>query len=81
MNIIDVLDLINAQILLGLNGKVQIEDQVALQEILGNEEKVKEFDRGLDRIVNGWVKEEIPSIAEESGVEEKVCAQVLGLQY
>lgn len=81
MNVVDVLDLINAQILLGVNGKVQIEDQVELLKILGSEEKVKEFDRELDKVVNDWAKEEIPSIAEESGIDEKTCAQVLGLQY
>lgn len=61
-----------------MNGKVQIEDQVEWLQIIGNEEKVKEFDYKFDKVVNEWAKKEIPSIAEESDIEEKPAPKYYG---
>ena len=72
----DVLDILNAHTLLGLNGKVQIEDQTALLQILKTRDRVEQFDKGLDTLVHSWVKERIPIIAKKSGVSEKECLKL-----
>ena len=43
----EVVDVINAQILLGLNGMVQIEEQLSVLKALGTREKVLLFEEGL----------------------------------
>lgn len=69
----DVLDRLNAQMLLGLNGRVQIEDQTAILKMLGTKEKVEAFDKGLDRFVESWVRDKVPVIAADSGVSCEEC--------
>lgn len=72
----EVLDALNAQTLIGLNGKVQIEDQSSMLQMLETKEKVEAFDRGLDSFVHSWAKEKIPVIAKDSGVSKKECLKV-----
>ena len=76
----EVLDILNAQTLLALNGKVQIEDQVSLLQILGNREKTEAFEKGLDNVVKLMVEEKIPEIARETGLDEAQCMQMFAVQ-
>ena len=69
----EVLDVLNTQTLLGLNGKVQIQDQTSMLQMLGTKEKVEAFDRGLDEFVYSWAKEKVPVIAKDSGVSKIEC--------
>ena len=73
----EVLDILNALTLLGLNGRVQIEDQTSLLQTLETREKIESFDKGLDSFVHSWVKEKIPVIAKDSGVSEEDCLKYM----
>ena len=77
----EVLDVLNAQTLLGLNGKVQIEDMASMLKMLETREKIEAFDRGLDSFVYSWVKEKVPVIAEDSGVSEKECMKFFDADF
>lgn len=70
----DVLDVLNAQTLIGLNGMVQIEDQLFVLKALGTKEKVLLFENGLSNYAERKLKEAIPVLAEECGMDEKACA-------
>ena len=72
----EVLDILNTQTLLGLNGRVQIEDITSMLQILETQEKVEAFDQGLDRLVCSWTKERVPLIAKNSGVSEEECLKL-----
>lgn len=54
LHYIDTADIIDAQILLGINGKSQIEDRVQLLQTLKTEEKVTEYDAVVERCVHFW---------------------------
>lgn len=69
----DVIDLLNAQTLLSLNGKVQIEDQALLLQMLGTKETVEAFDKRLNGYVKSQIREKAPIIAERSGVDQEEC--------
>ena len=62
----DVVDLSNLQILIGLNYRVQIEDQAELLTTLGSKEAIDEFDRKLDEYINSWVEENATELATDS---------------
>jgi hypothetical protein len=55
MKNLDVIDILNAQALLGINGRVQVEDELELVQMLGTEEKYVEFDHKI----NEYVKEQV----------------------
>ena len=73
----DIRDALNAQILIGLNGKIQIEDQVSVLKALQTKDKVLMFEQGLDKYVNRRKKEAIPIMAAACGLEEDTCQQIL----
>lgn len=75
----DVLDRLNAQMLLGLNGRVQIEDQTAILQMLGTRERVEEFDRELDSFVESWVRDKTPVMAAASGASRDECLKFFDL--
>ena len=77
----EVLDVLNAQTLLGLNGRVQIEDQTSILQILETQEKVEAFDKGLDRVICSWAKEKVPVIANNSGVSEEECLKLFDTAF
>ena len=73
----EVLDILNAQTLLELNGRVQIEDQSSMLQILKTRENVEAFDRNLDSFVHSWAKEKVPAIAKNSGVSKRECLKFI----
>ncbi|MBQ3802718.1 MAG: hypothetical protein II845_03380 [Oscillospiraceae bacterium] len=56
---LDVIDVMNAQSLLGINGRVQVEDELDLVRIMETEEKYSEFSRHVDE----YVKEQMQAVA------------------
>ena len=76
----DVIDLLNAKTLVGLNQKVLIEDQVSMMKLLGTPENIEAFDLELDNIVKSFSREKIPVIAKDSGISEHKCSKVLGFE-
>ena len=48
---LDVIDILNAQSLLGINGRVQVEDELCLVRIFETEEKLKQFNKDVDNFV------------------------------
>ena len=79
MHNIDVIDIINAQMLLGLNGRVQVEDQLEILKTLKTEENVKEFERDLDNYVREEIEEKISEISGLLNVSEDKCRETLQL--
>lgn len=73
----DVNDVLNAHILIGLNGRVQIEDQVSLLEAFQSKEKVMLFEQGIDKYVEERKKVAVPVMASECGLEEETCRHIL----
>ena len=65
-NSIESSDLSNLQTLIGLNYRVQIEDQAELLTTLGSKEAIDEFDRKLDEYINSWVEENATELATDS---------------
>lgn len=53
------MDAISAEVLLGLNGRVQIEDQVAILEELKTRDIIAELDRLLEKYAEEQFKEDI----------------------
>ncbi|MBQ9661861.1 MAG: hypothetical protein IJV40_01775 [Oscillospiraceae bacterium] len=53
---LDVVDILNAQSLLGVNGRVQVEDELDLVRVLKNKEKYDDFERKVDSYVQEQVK-------------------------
>lgn len=75
----DVIDLINTHKLLGINGKVQIEDQVVILQTLENREDVEKLEDKLDKCIKSWARDNISLIAEKSGTTESQCIELLDL--
>lgn len=71
----DVFDVLNAQSLIGLNGMVQIEDQLSILKALGTKEKVLRFEEGLSHYAEKRLKEAIPVLARGSEMDEKECTR------
>ena len=65
INSIDSFDLSNVQTLIGLNYRVQIEDQAELLTTLGSKEAIEEFDRKMDEYINSWVEENASELATD----------------
>lgn len=59
MRAVDVVDILNAQRLIGLNGKVQIEDQLSVFRALESKEKVMLFERSLNNYAENRIKQVI----------------------
>ena len=53
---LDVIDILNAQSLLGINGRVQVEDELCLVRIFETEEKLKQFNKDVDNFVIAQVQ-------------------------
>ena len=76
----DVIDLLNAKTLVGLNQKVLIEDQVSMMKMLGTQENIEAFDLELDNIVKSFTSEKIPVIAKDCGISEDECSKAFGFE-
>lgn len=76
----DVIDLLNAKTLVGLNQKVLIEDQVSMMNLLETQEKAEAFDLELDDIVKSFTREKIPAIARDCGISEVECSKAFGFE-
>ena len=57
LNNIDVIDILNAQSLIGINGRVQVEDQLSLVQVLGTVNKLNEFECQVDAFVKEQVQQ------------------------
>ncbi len=79
MHHIDAVDAVNAQILLGLNGRVQVEDQLEILKTFKTREAVEEFDKQLDEVVQQEVQEAVPEMAKIFNVGEDKCREALRL--
>ena len=64
-NNVETFDLSNVQTLIGLNYRVQIEDQAELLTTLGSKEAMEEFDQKLDEYVKSWAEEGTPELATD----------------
>ena len=53
---LDVVDILNAQSLLGINGRVQVEDELNLVRIFETEEKYNQFDKEIDDLIKAKVQ-------------------------
>ena len=71
----DVLNVLNAQTLIGLNGITQIEDQLSILKALETKEKVLMFENGLSNYAERKLREAVPDLARESEITEKECAE------
>ena len=65
-NNVETFDLSNVQTLIGLNYRVQIEDQAELLMTLGSKEAMEEFDQKLDEYVKSSVEESAAELATDS---------------
>ena len=75
----DVFDIINAQILIELNGRAQIDDEITLIKLLKTREGLRKYKERLEELVQTLAKENTSAIAEDSGVDEETCSQFFGL--
>ena len=75
----EVFDIINAQILIELNGRAQIEDEIMLIRLLKTREGLRKYKEKLEELVQSLAKENISAIAENSGIDEETCSQFFGL--
>lgn len=75
----DVFDIINAQILIELNGRAQIDDEITLIKLLETREGLRKYKERLEELVQTLAKENLSAIAEDSGVDEETCSQFFGL--
>ena len=75
----DVFDIINAQILIEINGRAQIDDEITLIKLLKTREGLRKYKERLEDLVQTLAKENISAIAEDSGVDEETCSQFFGL--
>jgi len=66
LSTIDTMDAVNAQILLGLNGRIQIEDQIQILKTLQNKENVEEFKRKLEEYAKLKFEEDINELYNSS---------------
>lgn len=73
----EVVDILNAGRLLALNGKVQVEDQLALMRALETRENVILFDKEIKRHVEKRIAGMIPELAQECGLDEAECKKYL----
>lgn len=53
---LEVIDILNAQSLLGINGRVQVEDQLNLVRFFETEEKLNQFEKDVDNLVKAQVQ-------------------------
>ncbi len=75
----DVFDIINAQILIEISGRAQIDDEITLIKLLKTREGLRKYKERLEELVQTLAKENISAIAEDSGVDEETCSQFFGL--
>lgn len=76
LNTIDTMDAISAEVLLGINGRVQIEDQVAILEELKTRDKIEELDKLLEKYAEEQFKEDIIELSNESEVWKEELLQL-----
>ena len=69
----EVIDALNALRLIGFNGRVQIEDQMSLMKALETRDRIVLFEKDLESYITKKMKEAIPRLAKESGVDEATC--------
>lgn len=67
---------VEVQVFSGLNGRVQIEDQISILETLQANEKVLLFEQGLEQYAINRAKEVVPVLTKEYGVEEEECRRL-----
>ncbi len=53
---LDVIDILNAQSLLGINGRVQVEDEISLVRIFETEENLDQFNKEVDNFIKAQVQ-------------------------
>ena len=76
----DVIDLVNAQSLFVINQGVLIEDQASMLKMFGSGEQYDAFELELDEIIKSMVREKIPAIAKEAGVDEAACKKYFAFE-
>ena len=62
MHNLDVLDAINTQILLGINGRVQVEDQLEILKTFKTKDKYEQYEQELDSIVEKEYNEAVEAL-------------------
>jgi len=66
LSTIDTMDAVSAQVLLGVNGRVQIEDQIEILKELKTREKVEEFKQNLEEYAKLKFEEDVEELYESS---------------
>ena len=79
LHVADVLDILNAQVLIGLNGMIQIEDQLAILKAFETKEKVLLFEDCIDHYAEKRIKDAIPILAKTCDIDEKECFSFFNL--
>lgn len=74
---IEVTDIINAHILLIVNGRTMIEDQMGLLEAFHTRSRMEAFNKRLDRYAAKQLKDAVPLAANELKMDEKMLKQYL----
>ncbi len=74
---LEVLDILNAQILLVINSRVTIEDEVDLLHNCENKKEYIKLDHIFDASARSLLENSITKISEESEIDEKECRKIL----
>ena len=77
MHDLDVIDVVNAQMLLVLNGRVQVEDQVEILKTLETREAVEEFRKNVADAAMKEAEGMVPEMAKILNVSEHECREAL----
>ena len=70
-------DAVNAQILMALNAKTQVEDQLVILEELKTKENIMNYRASMEAAINEYISKIIPDLAESTGLDEQTCREVL----
>lgn len=76
MNSIDAEDAVNIQMFLGLNGKIQVEEQVEIVKKLETKEKYDLFNQYIENETQRMLEEAINEIVNETGMDEQACREI-----
>lgn len=77
LNHLDMTDAVNTQILMFINEKTQIEDQLTILKELKTKEKVLNYRAAVEEAINRYIEDVLPELSERTGITETVCREVL----
>jgi len=77
MNNLDMTDAVNTQLLMIINDRTQIDDQLEILKELKTEERVVSYRASIEAAINEYISKIIPNLSEQTGIDEATCKEVL----